>query len=137
MDFMELLIAARKVNNNSVCDLLSKATQQQALGVIELIVNTLDGNLELPGDVHQKLSKCKRILRKLGRTPDIEQNPNNYKYALVRHYKTVLVFLSHCLPLLKEVSKDYKEEEEEEEEEEQEEEEQEDKEVEEEEQTEQ
>ena len=72
MTFIELVVNSGKVSPVLARSLLDKAKSEQALCIIELIVNTLQGNLEISEEFRYTLVKSRAILRKLSFIEDQE-----------------------------------------------------------------
>ena len=113
--------------------LLAEATREHVLCVAEVVLNTLESNLELPHSTLSELSRSKRVLRKVSRIVrgigsgsdsgnGATHDPRSHhgttirvdasgrrqlKQVYVRHYKTIVEFLERCLPHLKKLLLSY------------------------------
>ena len=65
--FLELLINTYRMTSHLSRTLLAEATREHVLCVAEVVLNTLEGNLELPHSMLSELSRSKRVLRKVSR----------------------------------------------------------------------
>ena len=103
--FLELIVNTGKVSTTLTRCLLEEASKDQATCVIEIVINTLRGNIKIPNSVKNRLSRSKVVLRKLS----VFQDPSRRSeapQALGRHYKTVVLFLSQCIPFIRIIAKD-------------------------------
>ena len=113
MDFLELLIRTYRVTSRLSRILLDGATREQVLCITEVIVNTMEGNLNLPSDTLRELGRGKRVLRKVSRlvlgkaskfrpTTRISATVRSQlKRVYLTHYKTLVEFLELCVPRVK------------------------------------
>ena len=113
MKFLELLTTTYRMTARLSRTLLADATREQVLCISEVVLNTLEGNVEVPSSVLRQLSRGKRVLRKVTRivrgtddrlTSSIKisvASRRQLKQVYVTHYKTLVEFLEHCLPHLK------------------------------------
>lgn len=99
LPFIKLVVNTSKVSTTLTRRLLADASGEQALAVIELIVNVLGGGLKVSSDTRLKLSKSKGILRKLAGV----RRPSLAPDALCRHSKTAITFLRLCYPYIRRV----------------------------------
>lgn len=65
--FFELLIQTYKITPSLSKTLLGKATKAQLVCIAEVVLNTLDENLEISSSTRRALLKGKRVLRKVAR----------------------------------------------------------------------
>lgn len=67
LDFFELLVHTYTVSPRVCKSLLAKASRSQLLCIAEVVLNTVDQNLEVSATTRRALMKSKRVLRKLAR----------------------------------------------------------------------
>ena len=94
--FIDLVLNSSKVSPLLSRSLLVEAKAEQVLCIIELVVNTLQGNLDISTEARDSLFKSRVILRQLS----LLEEPETAREALRRHFRTVLTFLRLCRPFL-------------------------------------
>ena len=118
MSFLELLIGTYRMTPRLSRTLLTDATREQVLCIAEVVLNTLEGNVELPDSVLHELSRGKRVLRKVSRV--VTGNATSFrstfrisadtrrqlKQIYVTHYKTLVEFIERFVPHLKKLLSD-------------------------------
>ena len=119
MNFLDLLISTYRMTPRLSRTLLDDATRDQILCITEVVLNTLEGNVQLPRAVLHELSRRKRVLRKVSRlaqgsgrsSPSIirvnASTRRQLKQVYVTHYKTLVEFLERCLPHVKKLLLSY------------------------------
>ena len=71
ISFLELLIRTYRMTAHLSRTLLADATREHVLCLTEVILNTLEGNLELSSNTLSELSRTKRVLRKVARLVEV------------------------------------------------------------------
>ena len=102
MRYLELVTEAGNVSQLFARQLLVKATPEQAQCIIEVIINTLAGNIPLSEDDRISLNSKRRTLIKLAEYTGKEEA----QAGIVKHYNNVVTFLYHCVPSLRDMLSD-------------------------------